>query len=108
MKEVLVVTDLQKDRLTQLEEGMNNIDNIERTMEFMGQDVVFVGDEDHELQIDKTVIKGAKGGLGGVVNELIYEYVPDPLTGRDIRVKNEEMQTITTEIISIAKQIRGS
>jgi hypothetical protein len=105
VKEILVVTALQRNRLIQLEEGIHNINNVERTMEFIKQGVVFVGPEDHELQIDRDVIKGAKGGLSGVVNELIYEYVVDPDTGREVRVKNEEMKKIATEIISIARQI---
>ena len=108
MKEkVIQVSPFQRDRLVQLEEGLHNIDNAERTMEFSGQNVLFAGNEDSEIQIDREILVMAKGFLRGVVSELIYEYEPDPITGRDVRVKNENMQKVAGEIIEISKIIRN-
>lgn len=108
MKEKIIeVTEFQRQRLTQLEDGLANVNNIERTMAFTGQSVLFTGPEDEERQIDMDVLKAIKGGLRGVESELIFEYVPDKTTGRDIRVKNEEMQLVTREIISIANAIKN-
>ena len=90
----------------QLEEGLANINNVERTMEFTGMSVLFVGGEDDEKQIDTEILAGIKGGIAGVINELRYEYVPDPLTGKIIHVKNEEMVKITEEILAINRIIR--
>ena len=108
MKErIIEVSPFQRDRLVQLEEGLCNIDNVERTMEFSGKDVLFTGSEDGEIQVDREVLTMAKGFLRGVVSELIYEYEPDPVTGRDVRVKNENMQKVAGEIIEISKIIRN-
>lgn len=109
MKEIPIisVTEFQRDRLLQLEEGIANINNVERCMEFSGQNVLFAGSEDSEIQIDREILAMAKGFLRGVVSELIYEYIPDPLTGRDVRVKNDNLVQVVKEIISISNIIRN-
>lgn len=106
VERILEVTPFQKERLTQLEDGLANINNAERTMYLTGRTVLFMGDEDNEIQVDDELLRRAKGGLRGIVSELIYEYVPDPQTGRNVRVKNEEMGKVVKEIIKIAKIIR--
>ena len=106
-EKIMQVTDFQRARLLQLEEGLVNINNVERLMEATGQQVVFMGSEDHEEQIDKEIIKGAKGALCGVVNELIFDYIPDTQTGKSVRVKNEAMAKVTAEIIRIANEIKN-
>ena len=108
MKEkVIEVTDFQAERLKQLEEGLCNVNNSERVMQFSGKDVLYIGDEDQERQIDREVLKGAKGGLRGIVSELIYEYRPDPKIGKDVRVKNVDMEIVVHEIISVANAIKN-
>ena len=79
MKEgqILSVSEFQRDRLLQMEEGIHNINNVERAMQFSGQDVLFSGPEDEERQIDREIIHAAKGGLGGVYNELKDEGLKD-------------------------------
>ena len=58
-KEVIIsVTPFQRDRLLQMEEGIHNVNNVERMMQLSGQDVLFSGDEDNEQRIDKTIIHG--------------------------------------------------
>ena len=104
---IIEVSEFQRNRLTQLEDGLCNINNAERAMEFSGKDVLFIGSEDAEIQIDREVLKGANGGLQGIVNELIFEYIPDPLTGMDKRVKNEEMKIVVHEIVTIADLIKN-
>ena len=104
---IIEVTPFQRDRITQLEDGLCNISNAERTMEFTGQSVLFIGHEDNEMQVDKEVLAGARGGLRGVVSELIYEYRPDPKIGKDVRVKNVDMEIVVHEIISVANAIKN-
>ena len=106
-KEIIEVSEFQRERLRQLEDGLININSVERTMQFTGKSVIFTGGEDDEKQIDREVLKGASGGLRGIISELIYEYKPDPLTGRDVRVKNKEMKAVVHEIIEISNIIKN-
>ena len=109
VERILEVTPFQKERLTQLEDSLMNVNNVERTLAFTGMSVLFVGGEDDEKQIDRETLGGVIGGIFGLIRELTHEYVEDPITGlllkdaegKDIRIKNEEMVKVTGEILAI-------
>ena len=79
MKEsqVIPVSVFQKDRLTQLADGLVNVNYVEKVMRESGQEIVFVGDEDNEIQVDRAFIKTVKYGIGAIIQELHDEGLGD-------------------------------
>lgn len=67
----------RRDRLIQLEEGIQNVNYFESMMKKGNCDVLFTGDPDDERQIDRTVIKMMKYGLTAIVKELKDEGLQD-------------------------------
>lgn len=72
-----MVSVYQKNRLIQLEEGVQNVNNVERLMLKEGTAIIFAGDIDHEVQLDKSVIKAVKYGLAAIYRELKEERLED-------------------------------
>ena len=77
MKEIQPFTIFQMQRIVQLEEGLMNIKNMEMAMEEANCDVLFIGDPDHEVQIDKAMIKTWKYGINAINRELKDEGLGD-------------------------------
>ena len=75
--EIQPFTIFQLHRITQLGDGLMNINNMEIAMQEANCDVLFTGDPDNERQIDKTVIKMLKGGICGIYTELKQEGLKD-------------------------------
>ena len=88
MKEIVVVSSFQRDRLIQFEEGVHNVNNVERLMAKEGTTIMFAGDVDHEVQLDASVIKAVKYGLAAIYREL----------------KEERLEDVAREIIEINAQ----
>ena len=87
--QIIPVSVFQKDRLCQLEDGIHNVNNVERIMAQSGCGVVFVGPEDNEIRIDKTFIKTVKYGIVAILKEL----------------QDESLGDVVKEIIEINKDI---
>ena len=77
MKEIVPANMFHVSRLVQLRDGIQNVKNMEAIMKSNNCDVVFIGSEDNEIQIDRAFIKAVKGGLGGVFRELKAEGLGD-------------------------------
>ena len=77
MKEIVVVSNFQRNRLIQLEESIQNVNGFEEMMAKTGCNVLFTGGVDDEIQIDKTMIKAMKGGILGIFRELRDEGLED-------------------------------
>ena len=75
--QIIPVSVFQKDRLCQLEDGIHNVNNVERIMAQSGCEVVFAGHEDNEIQVDKAFIKTVKYGLAAILKELQDEGLGD-------------------------------
>ena len=79
MKEsqVIPVSVFQKDRLCQLEDGIRNVNNMERMMAESGCKIVFVEPEDSEIQVDRAFIQTVKYGITAILKELQDEGLGD-------------------------------
>ena len=76
-KEIVPVSVFQAQRLCQLEDGIHNVNNVKRIMAESGCEVIFVGPEDNETQVDKAFIKTVKYGLNSISKELQDEGLGD-------------------------------
>ena len=71
-------TEFQMFRLNQLDFGIRKIKQAEAVMEKHEVETVIVGEDyDHEVDVDREILRGAKGGLCGVYRELKSEGLAD-------------------------------
>ena len=79
MKETIqTFTEFQMFRLNQLDFGIRKIKQAEAVMEKHEVETVIVGEDyDHEVDVDREILTGAKGFLGGVYRELKSEGLAD-------------------------------
>lgn len=90
MKEtgIQTFTEFQMFRLNQLDFGMRKISQAEAIMKEYNVEIVIVGEDyDHEVDVDRKILTGAKGFLGGVYREL----------------KADGLQDIADQVISLNK-----
>ena len=75
--EIQPFTIFQLHRITQLGDGLMNINNMEMAMEEANCEVLYTGDPDHEVQIDKPFLKTWKYGMDAMNRELRAEGLRD-------------------------------
>ena len=88
-------------RLSQLAEGMHKIRQAEEVMDLYKVDSVVVGDDvGNDITVDREILKGAKGGLNGAVNEIIFDVEKDEKTYQWKRTVNEDMKQVVGHIMN--------